>query len=25
MGTIIKHSPPAVGRLVGEALYRDFP
>jgi CelD/BcsL family acetyltransferase involved in cellulose biosynthesis len=24
MRTIIQHSPPALGRLVGEALYRDF-
>jgi CelD/BcsL family acetyltransferase involved in cellulose biosynthesis len=24
MKSLIQHSPPAVGRLVGEALYRDF-
>jgi CelD/BcsL family acetyltransferase involved in cellulose biosynthesis len=24
MKTVIQHSPPALGRLVGEALYRDF-
>jgi CelD/BcsL family acetyltransferase involved in cellulose biosynthesis len=25
LGGVIRRSPPIVGRLVGEALYRDFP
>jgi hypothetical protein len=24
MSSVIRHSPPAVGRLVGEALYREL-